>query len=250
MFDLAAADPSVRFSPYCWRITMACAHKGIPLERVPWRIFSDKPVLPSPNSGTVPVIVDPNNGGAVEHDSLRIASYLERTYPDLPSLFGNAPGAPPNESAERLTHFVAAWAERVLVPPMGQFLVADIWSRIDPSEQEYFRRTREKWYKGRTLEEVQSERDSKLASFRQLLSPARAVLKGDLGDRRPQPWLGSPSGPTFADFVVFGLFQWARCISPGFAATILKEDDPLAAWFERMLDLYGGLGRNAPVWKE
>lgn len=53
-----------------------------------------------------------------------------------------------------------------------------------------------------------------------------------------------------ADYVVFGLLQWPRCISPGFAEEMLKEDDPIKAWFERMLDLHGGLGRNAACWRE
>lgn len=139
MYDLAAGDASVRFSPYCWRITYAAAHKGIPLERVPWNI-SDKSMLPKPNNKAVPVIIDPNNGDLVEHDSLRIAAYLEKQYPNLPSLFGNKPAASgqfqPNESAERLTHFVATWVERALIPPLGMMLVADIWNRIGDSDKE------------------------------------------------------------------------------------------------------------------
>jgi hypothetical protein len=27
---------------------------------------------------------------------------------------------------------------------------------------------------------------------------------------------------------------------------VLADDDPIATWFARMLDLYGGLGRTAP----
>ena len=29
MYDLACANESVRFSPYCWRVKMALAHKGV-----------------------------------------------------------------------------------------------------------------------------------------------------------------------------------------------------------------------------
>jgi glutathione S-transferase len=273
MFDLAAGDPAVLFSPSCWRITMAAAHKGIPLERIPWRM-TEKSLLPKPNMGTVPVIVDANNNGHVEYDSLRIASYLERQYPHLPSLFGNKPAPAgtfePNDASERSAQFVAAWAERVLVPQLGMMLVSDVYQRVGEAEQNYFRTTRERWYKGKTLEEVQADRDTRVIGFRQLLSPARAMIKGDLLDRKPQLWLGSPSGPTFSDYILFGLFQWARCISvsftslflsnlftddisplqPGFAQTMLEDGDPLKAWFERMLDLHGGLGRNAHVWKE
>ena len=37
MYDLAGADEKRRFSPYCWRIRMALAHKGLDVECMPWR---------------------------------------------------------------------------------------------------------------------------------------------------------------------------------------------------------------------
>jgi glutathione S-transferase len=48
--------------------------------------------------------------------------------------------------------------------------------------------------------------------------------------------------PAFADYILFGAFQWARTVSP---QRLLEPDDPVYAWRERMLDLYGGLARNA-----
>ena len=41
MHDLAGEDPDLRFSPYCWRTRFALAHKGLPVETVPWR-FTDR----------------------------------------------------------------------------------------------------------------------------------------------------------------------------------------------------------------
>ena len=35
MHDLAGADPDLRFSPYCWRIRFALAHKGLPVRPLP-----------------------------------------------------------------------------------------------------------------------------------------------------------------------------------------------------------------------
>jgi len=35
MHDLAGADPAVRFSPYCWRIRFALAHKCLPVDAIP-----------------------------------------------------------------------------------------------------------------------------------------------------------------------------------------------------------------------
>ena len=38
--------------------------------------------------------------------------------------------------------------------------------------------------------------------------------------------------------------MWARCAS---RFPLLVENDAVAAWFDRMRDLYGGLGRSAKV---
>jgi hypothetical protein len=40
------------------------------------------------------------------------------------------------------------------------------------------------------------------------------------------------------------VFQWARVMSP---REVLAPEDPLCAWRERMLDLFGGFARNVPT---
>ena len=57
MYDLAGADPAVRFSPYCWRIKMALAHKGLEAETIPWR-FTEKDRIAFSGQGLVPVLQD------------------------------------------------------------------------------------------------------------------------------------------------------------------------------------------------
>ena len=57
MHDLAAADPSLRFSPFCWRAKLALAHKGLAVETVPWR-FTDKAAIAFSGQKRVPVIRD------------------------------------------------------------------------------------------------------------------------------------------------------------------------------------------------
>ena len=69
MHDLAGADPSLRFSPYCWRTRFALAHKGLPVETLPWR-FTDKAAIAFSGQDRVPVIRD---DGAVVADSWAIA---------------------------------------------------------------------------------------------------------------------------------------------------------------------------------
>ena len=81
MYDLAGADPARRFSPYCWRIRMALAHKQLSVETIPWR-FSDKPAIAHSGQDRVPVIED---GDRVIADSWAIANYLRR-YLSRPAL--------------------------------------------------------------------------------------------------------------------------------------------------------------------
>ncbi len=223
MYDLAGIDANRRFSPFCWRARMALAHKGLEVETVPWR-FTEKDKLPTPNDGRVPVIVD---GGKVVHDSSAIADYLEERYAERPSLF---PGA----AARGLTKFVQNWTETVLQVGLVRLVVLDIWKHIGPADQAYFRQSREQRF-GATLEEVVKDREARLPAFRASLDPLRRTVE------RQDFVCGS--APAFADYVVFGAFQWARAISD---FELVAADDPVYAWRGRMLDLYGGLARKAP----
>ena len=58
---------------------------------------------------------------------------------------------------------------------------------------------------------------------------------------KTQAYLGGAQ-PNYADYIMFGGFQWARVVSP---YPLLENADPVAEWFARCLGLYGGLGRQA-----
>jgi glutathione S-transferase len=222
LYDLAGADPNLRFSPYCWRAKFALAHKGLPVETIPWR-FSEKDAIAFSGSERVPVLLD---GEKTVPDSWAIACYLEDAYPDRPSLFGGAAARAP-------TRFLNSWADTVLNPGIIRFVLADIFRVIDPKDRNYFRTTREQRF-GTTIEAFVAERDKHLPAFRQSLTPLRTTLAA-------QPYFAGER-PAYADYIVLGSFQWPRCISP-FA--LLEADDPLFAWRERMLDAFDGLGRKA-----
>jgi glutathione S-transferase len=225
LYDLAGAEADRRFSPFCWRSKMALAHKGIEVETVPWR-FTDKNKLPQPNGGRVPVIVD---AGRVVHDSSAVADYLETRYADRPSLFGG-------DAGRALSTFVQNWTETVLQPALIGFVVLDIYRHVAPEDREYFRQSREERF-GRTLEEVVEDRGSRLPAFRDSLAPLRRTVER-------QQFLGG-AAPAYADYVVFGAFQWARAIS---AFELLAAEDPVAVWRGRMLDAFGGLARKSPAY--
>jgi glutathione S-transferase len=225
LYDLAGAEADRRFSPFCWRSKMALAHKGIAVETVPWR-FTEKDKLPQPNAGRVPVVID---GDRVVHDSTAIADYLEERYPDRPSLFGGKIG-------HALTRFVQNWTETVLQVGLIRLVVLDIHRHCAPQDQAYFRRSREERF-GATLEEVVRDREARLPAFRASLDSLRRTVER-------QDFL-SGGTPAYADYVVFGAFQWARAISD---FEVLAAGDPISAWRGRMLDLFDGLARRAPAY--
>ncbi len=224
LYDLAGARDDHRFSPHCWRVRMALAHKGLAHETVPWR-FTEKEAIAFSGQDKVPVLVD---GDTVVSDSWAIAAYLEDTYPQ-PSLFGCATGR-----GEAL--FIKHWTERVLQARLAPILMRDIWHGLHDNDKEYFRRTREQRV-GTTLEAFCADRERHLSAFRQALAPLRETL-------RAQPYV-SGEAPGFADYLPFGALQWARCTSD---AALLgpDDDDPVNAWCERMLGLFDGLAAKAP----
>ena len=225
LYDLVGEDPACRFSPFCWRSRLALAHKGLDVETVPWR-FTETERLGFSGQGKVPVLVD---GDRVVSDSWAIACWLEDRYPDRPSLFGG-------EGGRAASLFVNGWADGVLHPQVARMVVADIPPLLAPADRAYFRESREQRF-GMPLERVSADRAERVQAFRrELLQPLRATLG-------QQPWLGGEA-PGYADYIVFGAFQWARVCS---AFELLEGGDPVAAWRERVLDLHGGLARRAPA---
>jgi len=227
LYDLAAADPSVRFSPYCWRIKMALAHKGLDFETVPVR-FTEKDKIAFSGQGLVPVIVDNDNDGKVVSDSWTIAGYLEETYANAPLLFPNGTAGP---------RFIKHWMERQVQPAILFVILEDLFANIDDGDKPYFRESREKRF-GRPLEAVMAESDAARERLEQAVVPLAVTLKD-------QSFVGGEA-PDYSDFIVMGAFMWGRCASAKFT---IPGGDPVAAWFERMLDLHDGLARRAATAK-
>jgi glutathione S-transferase len=224
LYDLCGNDSDLRFSPHCWKAKMALAHKGLAFETRPTPFTKIKDIADG-FSPTVPVLDD---DGKFVRESFDIALYLEEKYPERPSLFRGKGG-------EAHARFVESWALTTVHPRLTRLIIKDIHDRLYDGDKEYFRDSREKRL-GATLEEVQAGRDERISEFREALAPLRHMLAR-------QNFIGGDT-PLFADYIVFGPLQWARVTSP---AKILADDDPAAAWFNRCLDLYGGVGRKAPA---
>jgi glutathione S-transferase len=221
LYDLVGHDAARPFSPHCWKTKMALAHKGLTATKVPTR-FLEVPKVEGGVSKTVPVIRD---GERVVADSFAIALYLEDAYPERPTLFGG-------EGGKAMARFIERWSQLTIHPYIATVALTDLHAMQDEPNAAYFRENREQRY-GKRLEDVVANRDAGLSAFRAALEPLRSTLTY-------QPFIGGEA-PLFADYIVFGALQWGRIASP---FHLLDESDGIARWFERCLDLHGGIGRQ------
>jgi glutathione S-transferase len=223
LYDLATKYPNIRFSPFCWRIKYALAHKELSWEEIPIRALTEKNLLPTPNEGKVPVLVDDDQ---VVFDSWDIAIYLEEKYPNQ-LLFDSS-----ESRAQSL--FVKNWTEAVLHILVSRMGILDFYETQTKDDQKVFRETRESRF-GVVLEDWGSDPQGARVDFLKALEPLRQTL-------RSQKFMGGRT-PNFSDYIMVGIFQWMRC---GSRLKVFEESDDVFDYQERLLDLYDGLGRSSP----
>lgn len=220
LWELGGRD-DCRFSTFSWRTRLALHHKGLSFAVHPVAV-SDKAAIGFSGQGKVPIL---KHDGRVIPDSWAIALYLEKEFPERPTLFGG-------EVGQTLTHVFNVWADRELIPALIPFLMRDVLDCVGEADGAHLRLQIESAMK-KTLEDLSAGREQAVQAFRRKLQPVRKALE-------TRNFLGG-AAPAYADYVLFGLLQWARVISP---AEVLEDGDAVAAWFERVLDLYDGVGRK------
>ncbi len=219
LWELGGRD-GVRFSTYSWRTRMALHHKGLDFDSHPVAV-SDKQAIAFSGQGKVPII---RLGDRIVSDSFDIATFLEREYPDRPSLFGGPQG-------EQLAYFFNLWTDREIVSGLVPYLMLDVLALVDETDQRHLRGQIEGVFK-RSLEDLYGEREKAFQQLGKKLAPVRKTLGR-------APFLGG-AAPAYADYILFGTFQWARVVSD---VPVFAPDDAMSGWFSRLLDLYGGAGR-------
>lgn len=225
LFELAAADPDVRFSPYVWRTKFCLMHKGLAFEGVPWR-FTEKETLAPSGQDRVPVIIDGVHGDRWVADSWNIARYLDETYPDRPALM-------PTAAARASGRLTAVWAETAVHGAAFPLLLGHLFDRLAEKDKGYFRTSREQRF-GKTLEQLTVTPAVGVAGLARVLAPAEAALA-------VAPFLDGDK-PGFADYALAGSLMWVWITAP---VVPLSRDSAVGRWFETMLDLNDGAGRKA-----
>lgn len=221
LYSLCGRDETRPFSPHCWKVSMALAHKGLDFVERPYP-FTAIPDLEDGFSKTVPILRD---GDRLVRDSFEIAVYLDETYPDRPTLFGG-------EGGKALSRFVESFSQMIVHMPVTRMAIMHIHDMLDENDQHYFRQSRLERL-GKPIEDVAVEGEAERAAFAGKLEPVRRTLHF-------QPFLGGDA-PLFADYILFGALQWMRVTA---GPLPLPQDDSVLQWFERCLDLHDGLGRR------
>jgi glutathione S-transferase len=220
LWELGGRD-DCRFSTFSWRTRLALHHKRLSSAVHPVAV-SDKAVIGFSGQGKVPIL---KHDDRVIADSWAIALYLEKEFPERPTLFGG-------EVGQTLTQVFNVWADRELIPGLIPFLMRDVIDCVGEADGAHLRRQIEAAMKT-SLEELYAGREQAMLGIRRKLQPVRKALETN-------DFLGG-AAPTYADYILFGILQWARVVSP---AKVLEENDVVAAWFERVLDLYDCVGRK------
>lgn len=222
LYDLINAQ-GAHFSPNTWRVRMALMHKGLKFE-VRDKLFTEiAGINPGGDKPTIPAL---HHDGQLISDSWAIVQHLDQAFPETPRLISTGADG-------HVMKFFQFWVQTTLHAGVARSILLDVHDSLDPADKPYFRASREKQFH-KTLEQVQAGREDRLDTFRRSLQPIRLSLGST------SPFIGGEQ-PCYADYLVFGAFQWARVCS-NFA--LLAEDDPVHAWFQRCLDLYDGAGRK------
>ena len=203
---------------------MSLNHKGLykKVKRIQVK-FSDKSLISHKGFNTVPVLEDNKNWVG---ESFQIAKYLDETYPNKPSLFGN-------KENMQLTSLINLYMDPKILGILARIIVADVYEVIHPDDKIYFRATREKILNN-TLEEVEKESKKFIPIFQKEINPYRKLLKNN------DFFTGSK--PMYCDYMLFGFFMWARNSSK---KQLLEKNDVLWHWRERMLNLFEGFARES-----
>lgn len=187
-------------------------HKGIPFktEWVDWPDIESvcKKIGAKPSgtkaSGTpfytLPVIHDPSTG-AVISDSLKIALYLENTYPNTPSLFpGNSRAFQASFAFATYTNVIGALFHAVAIPTAKSFT---------PVGSEYFLKTRVDNF-GEAFKVSENPPPEQVAQVWKQLEGGLSLVSSwwDAGESNG-PFITGES-LTFGDTVIAGLLIWAR----------------------------------------
>lgn len=221
LWELGGVDDR-RYSTFSWRTRWALRHKGLTFTTHTVNQV-DKPAIAFSGGTTVPII---REGETVVRDSWQIAEYLERTYPQAPSLFGADQGP-------ALSRFFNTWVDFQIVPAAFAVLSCDAIHVQNEVDRPYFAGLIER-LTGLAPVALKQRQPENVERLHKAVAPVRALL-------RQQAFIcGAQAG--YSDYVLGSVYQWARIVS---TVRLLERDPVLSVWFETMLDAHDCFARQA-----
>ncbi|MGI4840325.1 MAG: glutathione S-transferase [Janthinobacterium lividum] len=218
LFEVCGENPLLVFSPFCWRVRLALAHKGLSASFRPVT-YSDKDQIAFSGQDLLPIIRD---GDTQLHDSFAIIRYLDQQYPHaalgLDSLAGSRA-----ELIDRTAH-------QDLLVGLFRLLVLRILPLLSPQDADYFRNKHEQLL-GITLEAF-----ADLSIGQQLVDRALQPLEAQL---QSSPFLDGKE-PGAVDILIGGFFFWAWVLH----STPWEHCPSVSEWFGRMLTHYESVRGN------
>ncbi|KAF9054898.1 hypothetical protein BJ165DRAFT_1441184 [Panaeolus papilionaceus] len=211
-YDIPSNRPNVPWSPNTWKTRFALNYKGIPY-KTEWVEFPDIqklyidlniPAFEKKSDGSpyysLPAIWDQDTGVKLS-DSFEILKYLEKQYPNKPTLFpGNTQGLQ--------TAFEGAYKGQL--DALWEFILPAVSPALNPPSEEYFTRTRSVSF-GKPLAEVVpkgADRKAKWAKYKAGLDAVDGWYKvtDNVG-----PWLMGDKLSS-SDLLVGGFTIWLKVL--------------------------------------
>ncbi|KAF7297785.1 GST N-terminal domain-containing protein [Mycena kentingensis (nom. inval.)] len=214
-YDIPYKVKGGTWSPNTWKVRYALNFKSLPYQTT-WVEYPDIEALYTETlkippcqilrSGKpyycLPVIYDPNTDTTIS-DSLRIADYLDKTYPTSGAglLF---PGGAPTRALQ--AGFIAAYDS--VSGPMAQFIIPCIASILNARSEEYFTRTRTESF-GKPLKDVFPAGEERTQMWEKTKAAFAKIDEWIAHSDADGPFVMGAK-PSFADFVIAGEMQWCK----------------------------------------
>ncbi|KII86910.1 hypothetical protein PLICRDRAFT_43593 [Plicaturopsis crispa FD-325 SS-3] len=223
-YDIPSTNPKNASSPNTWKVRYALNYKGIPYRTV-WVEYPEieslctrigaPPTSVNDNghpSYTLPVIND-HSTGAVVSDSIKIATYLDETYPTTPALFPAGSRALQHAFQDAFAPVLSAWLH------VG---IAATCAHFHPHSEEYFRRTREARF-GMRLEDVSPPGSARRAGHMKAMKEGLDMVNGWLEANGPvMPYIMGNT-VSYADLTLASWLGW-------FKTNVPEEWETVATW--------------------
>ncbi|KAJ3119021.1 hypothetical protein HDU96_003196 [Phlyctochytrium bullatum] len=235
-----SADAPYYTTPNTWKTRLSLLHKKVPFDTTEIDVLGVKTELSAKlgSKATVPALEF--DDGSLLCDSFKIAEYLERTYPDAPSLFTSTSTSAASEGELALGKAYARMVDLGLGESTPQWAVwfdvaaPDLYLSLPPGPNRDYAVSDARHQPGGFRWQMERRDKEDLIGRAKLnIQPLITILK-----ERPGEFFQGKE-PGFADFVLFGRYAMCRNSNPKLAKEIWDDQGAeVAQWVEGMLQKY------------